>query len=425
MHNPEAISKEVITVLSKILDGETGADLERVIIAGSSVRPTLPPELTRPGRFDKEFQIPLPNQEERHRILREITHGTKFSDEIDFNEIANKTRGYTPADLIQLVKTAARIAIRREFPQHTMYDSEEEENPIIKLSSNDLQESISAIIPTVYKEFGLLQPDIKWDDIAGQYQLKALLQELVIEPITNKEYFKKAGVSTINGIVLYGPPGNGKTSLAKAIASAISAHFLYINSSELIGDTGKEISQLFRIANDVEPTVLFFDEIDSLIPNRDNADSSAIARVNEFLSNLDGAGNSEETLVIAATNYLDRLDPAAIRTGRMELKLFVPPPDDVSRKEAFEKLLQRVNVNIEVNFDYLVKITEPTEIGMYSFSDLVSIVRESGSIAAKESIEMGLSPDEITIRNQHFQEVVKKITPSLVDYNENDYKAIR
>lgn len=419
MHNPEHITTKVINTLCKILDGDTDLDLTSTIIAGSSVRPTLPNELRRPGRFDKELEIPLPSQKERLEIIKNISSKSKIEADVNYEELATSSSGFTPADLIQSLRTAARYAIRSKINDQNEIDSLDsiDESSVI-LSQIDLLSAIKDTKPTVFSEFGLFEPNIPWDTIGGHEKLKQTLWENVIEPVLYKQYYKKVDVEGIKGILLYGPPGNGKSTLARAIATAIKARFLYVNSSDFTGISGSEkrLRQLFEIARDVEPTLIFFDEADSLLPARESAKEETIMIVNEFLTQMDGIGRENNVVIIAATNFPDKLDEAAIRTGRLELKLLVSPPNFKGRVAAFKNLTKSMNLDNQIDYNVLAKLTDPQDDFCYSFSDLKAIARNAGILSAREAIRIKSKPEDVTANMDHFKQSIESLKPSIKGY---------
>lgn len=420
MHDPEHIRTNVVNTLCKILDGEVDLDLESTIITGSSVRPTLPNELRRPGRFDRELEIPLPSLSDRLEILESLSKGSKMESDVDFMELASLSTGFTPADIIQSLRTAARYAIRRHLDgtNHNLDDLDKIDESAIILTQEDIIQAIKDTKPTVFSEFGLYEPNIPWDSIGGHEELKKTLWENVIEPIIHKKFYKKAGVVGIKGILLYGPPGNGKSTLARAIATAINARFLYVNSSDFTGITGgeKRLRQLFEIAREVEPTLIFFDEADSLLPARESAKENTVMLVNEFLVQMDGIKGENNVVTIAATNFPDKLDEAAIRTGRLELKLLVSPPNFNGRVAAFTNLTKSMNLD-EVDLVTIAKLTKPQGEFCYSFSDLKAITRNAGILSAREAIRMNYDSEAVKVSMNHFIESINNTKPSIEGYH--------
>ncbi|MHA2278112.1 MAG: AAA family ATPase [Candidatus Kariarchaeaceae archaeon] len=257
---------------------------------------------------------------------------------------------------------------------------------------------------------------ITWEDLGGHSQIKNIIWDQVIQPRKFPEYYRKTGVSGVNGILLYGPPGNGKTTLAKAIANAADANFLYVNSSDFIGVSGgvKRLAQLFDLAQEVNPTLLFFDEVDGLLPKRDNASVDSILLVNEFLTNMDGAKGLDDVLVVAATNYIEKIDEAALRPGRLELKLLLPPPDDTGRLEIFKQLSKDLSISTDLNYKRIVNATKGGDSSVYSFADINSIVKKAGNLAAQEAISNNIPPEEVLITMNHFLDAINTTTPSIL-----------
>lgn len=411
MHNPDAITNQITNTLNKILDGEAGIDLNHMIFAGSSVKPSLPSELRRAGRFDKELHIRLPDQDDRLSIIQNLVKKISIKKDLDLDFIAQNTKGYTPADLQQLFKVAARMAIRRKFSDQAI---EPKEN--ITLGIEDVKDALDQVEPTVFYEFGFTNPSIQWESLAGHHEIKKQILENIVQPIKFKSHFQKAGVSRSTGVLLYGPPGNGKTTIAKAIASASNSHFLYINSAELVNEDGEQkLNQIFEIALEVGNTLLFFDEADVMLSKRQKKVTITNKLVNSFLTIMDGVLNLDDIIIVAATNFLDHIDEAVARPGRLELKIFVPPPDFEGRKETFELLTKNQSLGESVKFEELAELTNEGDKGMYSFADLDLVVREAGVLAARESINSGKDSDEVMVGMSHFRDAIKRIQPSIED----------
>jgi transitional endoplasmic reticulum ATPase len=417
MHNPEQIGAQVVNMLCKILDGDTNLDLSSTIIAGSSVRPTLPDELRRSGRFDRELEVPLPNEEERLDIIQNLCKESRMDVNVDYKELVILSAGFTPADLIQALKTAARYAISSQLKSSddNLKNLNNFENSSIFLGQNDLVSAFNDIKPTIFSEFGLFEPKVSWDSIGGHEDLKKTLWDNVIEPVIYKDYYKTVGVAGIKGIILYGPPGNGKSTLARAIATATKSRFLYINSTDFAGLSGdeKRLRQLFEIAKDAQPTLIFFDEAESLLPKRENAKDEAIKLVNEFLIQMDGIRENDNVIIIAASNFPENLDEAAIRTGRLELKLLVSPPNFEGRIAAFNNLTKAMNLDSDINYKNLAELTQPQDDYCYSFSDLKAIVRNSGTLSAREAIRNNIIPENVKISMNHFKITINSSNPSI------------
>jgi transitional endoplasmic reticulum ATPase len=409
------VEKRVVAQLLALMDGlkERG----KVIVIGATNRPeALDPALRRPGRFDREIEIPPPDKRARREILAVHTRNMPLADDVDLEKIADMTHGYTGADLAALVKEAAMSALRR-FIQSENIDlnqpipAEKLEKLVVKME--DFLVAMRSIQPSLMREVIVEIPEVRWGDIGGLDDIKQELRESIEWPMKYPQVFEKMGIEPPKGILLFGPPGTGKTLLAKAVATESGANFIAIRGPEIlskwVGESEKAIRQIFRRARMVAPAVVFFDEIDSIASMRGTDPSGVIDRiVNQLLTELDGIQPLRRVVVIAATNRPDLLDPALLRPGRFDKLIYVPPPDYKARVEIFKVHTRKLPLAENVNLEELARKTEG-----YTGADIAAVCKEAAMLALREVYTKtgGLQVTKVDMR--HFLEALSKIPPSL------------
>ena len=404
------VEKRVVAQLLALMDGlEARGDV--IVIAATNRPNALDPALRRPGRFDREIEIPVPDRRGRLEILQVHTRNMPLAPDVDLKKIAEMTHGFTGADLAALCREAAMRALRRILPK---IDLEKEEVPpevldSLEVTMEDFLNAFREITPSALREIEVEIPNVRWSDVGGLEDVKQQLREAVEWPLKYPETFKRLGIEPPKGILLYGPPGCGKTLLAKAVATESEANFLSIKGPEVfskwVGESERAIRELFRKARQVAPAVVFIDEVDALAPMRGlgYADSGVTERVvSQLLTEMDGLERLEGVVVIGATNRPDILDPALLRPGRFDRLVYVPPPDRAARLEILKVHTRRMPLAEDVD---LAKIAEVTE--GYSGSDLALLVREAGMMAMREDVNI----DRVYMR--HFEAALKKVRPSI------------
>ncbi|HDD69101.1 MAG TPA: AAA family ATPase, partial [Candidatus Korarchaeota archaeon] len=406
------VERRVVSQLLSLMDGlEARGD---VIVIGATNRPeALDPALRRPGRFDREIEIGVPDKKGRKEILMIHTRNVPLADDVDLDELAEITYGFVGADLAALVREAAMAALRRVLPQ---IDLESETIPLeileqLVVKKSDFQEALKLIQPSAMREISIEIPNVKWDDIGDLEQVKRELIDLIEMPLKHPKTFERIGIEPPKGILLYGPPGCGKTLLAKAIANESEANFISIKGPELlskwVGESEKAVRKVFRKARQVAPAIIFIDEIDSLFPRRGMgyADSGVTERVvSQMLTEMDGIQSLKDVVVIGATNRPDLIDPALLRPGRLERLVYVPPPDKYGRLKILKVLTKRMPLAKDVDLESIAERTEN-----YSGADLAAIVREAGLSAIRED------KNAKVVYMRHFEEALSKIQPSLTE----------
>jgi len=413
------VERRVVAQLLALMDGLSGRG--NVIVIGATNRPSaLDPALRRPGRFDREIEIGVPDKKGRHEILQIHTRGMPLAEDVDLKKLSDITHGYTGADLSSLGRETAMKALRRYLPQINL---EEERIPPsvlekMEVTMEDFTNAYKEITPTAMREVYIEVPTIHWTDIGGLDEVKQDLKEAVEWPMKNPEIFTRLGIKPPKGILLYGPPGAGKTLLARAVATESEANFITIKGPEIfskwVGESEKAIREVFRKARMAAPAVIFFDEIDSLSPRRGLGlgDSGVTERViSQLLTEIDGIVTLEDIVVIAATNRPDIVDPAVLRPGRFDRLIYVPEPDEKSRLQIVKIYTKNMPLAKDVSLEGLTEMTKN-----YSGADIEALCREAAMYALRRDV----NTKEVTMKD--FQEAMKRIGPSISPDMEKWYK---
>jgi transitional endoplasmic reticulum ATPase len=378
----------------------------------------LDPALRRPGRFDREIEIGIPDKRGRHEILLIHSRGMPLTGDVDLKVLAERTHGYTGADLAALCRETAMKALRRYLPEINL---EEERIPPsvlekMEVRMDDFMNGFKEITPTAMREVAVEVPVVHWDEVGGLEEVKEELKEAVEWPLKNPEVFKRFGIQPPKGIMLIGPPGCGKTMLARAVATESEANFILIKGPEVfskwVGESERAIREVFRKARMASPAVIFFDEVDSLVPRRGlgYGDSGVTERlISQLLTEMDGMIPLEAIIVIAATNRPDIVDPAVLRPGRFDRLIYVPEPDEAARLEIFK--IHTKNMPLSKDVDILEhRITKG-----YSGADISSVCRE----AAMNALRRNINAKEVTFSD--FEKATEKVPPSISPEIENWY----
>jgi transitional endoplasmic reticulum ATPase len=341
--------------------------------------------------------------------------------DVDLNRLAEMTHGFVGADLAALCREAAMKALRRYLPK---IDLSQERIPLevleqLEVTMQDFLEAYKEVTPSALREVYVEIPNVEWSDIGGLEQVKQELREAVEWPIKHPEAFKRMGIKPPKGILLYGPPGCGKTLLAKAVATESEANFITIKGPEIfskwVGESEKAIREIFRKARQAAPCIVYFDEIDAIAPIRGLGfgDSVVTERViTQLLTEMDGIQSLENVVVLASTNRPDMLDPALLRPGRFDRLIYVPPPDYEARLEIFKVHTRNMPLAEDVDLQQLARMTEG-----YSGSDIEAVCREAGMLALRENI----NAERVEMR--HFVEALKRVYPSITEDMVKSYRA--
>jgi transitional endoplasmic reticulum ATPase len=416
------VERRVVAQMLALMDGLKSRG-KVVVIAATNVPNILDPALRRPGRFDREIEIGVPNKEGRLNILKIHTRNMPLAKDVNLREIASITHGFVGADLASLAKESAMIVLRRVLPD-LQYDAEEaipkEILEKLMIMKKDFKEALKVVRPSALREVLVEMPNIHWDDVGGLKSIKQELLEAVEWPLKHPEAFKRLGVKPPKGILLYGPPGTGKTMLAKAVATESEANFISIKGPELlskwVGESEKAVREIFKKARQAAPAIIFFDEMDSLAPRRGvSSDSDVTARVvNQLLTEIDGLEALHDIVIIGATNRPDILDTALLRPGRFDRIIMTPVPDKAVRNEIFKIHTKNMPLSKTIKLEDLAERTDG-----YVGADIESICREAAIMALREN----MSAKEIT--KDHFDQSLKKVRPSVTKDIEKSYKDLQ
>ncbi|MGB9135057.1 MAG: CDC48 family AAA ATPase [Candidatus Bathyarchaeia archaeon] len=413
------VERRVVAQLLALMDGLGGRG--NVIVIGATNRPgALDPALRRPGRFDREIEIGVPDKQARHEIIQIHTRGMPLAEDVDLKKLTDMTHGYTGADMAALSRETAMKALRRYLPEINL---EEEHIPPsvlekMEVNSEDFVNAYKEITPTAMREVYIETPTVHWSDIGGLEEVKQELIEAVEWPMKNPEVFSRLGVRPPKGILIFGPPGCGKTLLARAVATESEANFITIKGPEVfskwVGESEKAIREVFRKARMAAPAVIFFDEFDSLVPRRGMgfADSGVTERViSQLLTEMDGVVSLEDVVVIAATNRPDIIDRAVLRPGRFDKLIYTPEPDEKARLEIFKIYTKNMPLAPDVEIEALVRMTKG-----YSGADIQALCRE----AALSTLRKDLNSKIVALAD--FKEATSKIGPTITPDMETWYK---
>ncbi len=415
------VERRVVAQLLALMDG-LNARGKVVVIAATNIPNSIDMALRRPGRFDREIEIGIPGKQGRLDVLKIHTRNMPLAKNVNLKEIADKTYGFVGADLAALTKEAAMIVLRRILPDLKLKEKNiipKEVLEKLKITKKDFARALSIVRPSALREVLVEVPDVKWTDIGGLEDVKQELKEAVEWPLKNPESFKNLGVKPPKGILIYGAPGTGKTLLAKAVANESDANFILVKGPEMlskwVGESEKAVRAVFKKARQTAPTIIFFDEIDSIAPRRGiSSDSHVTERVvNQILTEMDGLENLQDVVVIAATNRPDMLDNALLRPGRFDRIILCPAPDKKTREEIFKVHTKGMPLK-DVKIDELTEKTDG-----YAGSDIEAVCREAAIFALRKDIKA----EKVTMKN--FEQALKKVMPSITKEIEKAYEDIR
>jgi transitional endoplasmic reticulum ATPase len=411
------VERRVVAQLLALMDGLNSRG-QVIVIGATNIPNTVDPALRRPGRFDREISIPIPDRNGRLEIIEIHTRGMPLAKDVSLDRLAEITHGFVGADLEALAREAAMAALRGILPSidFQMCDIPYETLMELEVTMGNFLEALKEVEPSAIREVFVEVPDVGWEDVGGLESVKEELRQAIEWPLKYADIFLKTGSEAPKGILLYGPPGAGKTLLAKAVANESGANFISVKGpaliSKYIGESERAIRDIFKKAKQASPAILFFDEIDSIAATRamGSADSNVADRViSQFLTEMDGIEELRGVLVLAATNRPDLIDPALLRSGRFEMAIRLPPPDEAAREKIFRIHMKRKPLGKDISLKKLAEVTE----GKFG-ADIEFVCRKAAMLAIREFIsehadkmEGENSGEDIQICRRHLDDALK------------------
>ena len=414
------VERRVVAQLLSLMDGMGARG--NIIVIGATNRPNaIDPALRRPGRFDREIEIGVPDKMGRYEILQIHTRTMPLASDVDLHRLSDICHGYTGADISSLCREAAMKALRRYLPEINLEEERIPSSILEKMEVNvkDFTDAYREITPTAMREVYIEVPSVTWADVGGLTDVKQELQEAVEWPLKKPEAFTRVGIRPPKGILLFGPPGCGKTMLARAVATESEANFISIKGPELfskwVGESEKAIREVFRKGRTAAPSIVFFDELDSVVPRRGMGfgDSGVSERViSQLLTELDGIESLVNVVVIGATNRPDIIDPAVLRPGRFDRLIYVPAPDHLTRLNILKIHTRNMPLARDVDLEQI-----SSQAAGYSGADLEAVCREAGLI----SLRRDMDTKSVTIED--FRDGLERVKPSVTPDMENWYQS--
>jgi len=415
------VERRVVAQLLTLMDGLEPR--QNVVVIGATNRiDAIDEALRRPGRFDREIVVGVPDQDGRREILAIHTRGMPLAPDVDLDELARVTYGFVGADLSALAREAAIETLRRNLPEINLQENEIPAEVLerLQVTNDDFQNALKRVQPSALREIMIQVPNVRWDDVGGVEEAKRLLREGVELPLKHPESFRRLGIRPAKGFLLFGPPGTGKTLLAKAVARESEANFIATKSSDLLskwyGESEQQVSRLFQRARQVAPTVIFIDEIESLAPQRGGGlgEPAVTERVvNTLLAEMDGLEELQGVVVIGATNRPTLIDPALLRPGRFDELVYISIPDRDGRLKILEIHTAEMPLADDVDLEALADRTQG-----YTGADLEDLVRRAGLQALRENLEA----TEVSMR--FFEQALSEVRASVSPETEREYERL-
>ncbi len=415
------VERRVVSQLLTMMDGLQSRG--KVIVIGATNRPnSIDPALRRPGRFDREVEIRVPDKSGRLQVLKIHTRNMPLTKDVDLDYLAGITHGFVGADISALAKEAAMVVLRRLLPKLELKEDEPISEEVLKelrIRKKDFQEALKIVRPSAMREVLVETPNISWKDIGGLESIKQELKEAVEWPLKYPESFTRLGIRPPRGILLYGPPGTGKTLLAKAVAKESEANFIQVKGPSLlsmwVGESEKGVRKIFERARQVAPCIIFFDEIDSLAGKRGLEHGQKVTErvLNQLLAEMDGIEDLSNVIVIGATNRPDMLDSALLRPGRFDRILLTTSPTKEGREEIFRIHTKNMPLAKDVKVKKIIDKTEG-----FVGADIEAFVREAAMLALRENI------DSKEVKMKYFDEALKKVSASVSKSDVDKYRRI-
>lgn len=411
------VERRVVAQLLTLMDGLGGRG-NVVVIGATNREDSIDPALRRPGRFDREIEIGVPNRNGRRSILDVHTRNMPLADDVDLDRLANMTQGFVGADLAALARESAMRCLSRYLPEIDL------DKPVprhaletMKVCMNDFSDALNEIEPSGMREVSVEIPKVTWGDIGGLDSIRREIEECLL-PAEDGGPFERLGITRSKGVLLYGPPGTGKTLIAKAVANGSGANFISVSGPEIaskwMGESELAIRKIFKKAKQMAPCIIFFDEIDSIAPKRGGGDSQAWERVvAQLLTAMDGIESMGNVLVMAATNRPDMIDPALLRPGRIDRMILVGKPDFEARRGIFAVHTRNMPLSPDVDLRLLAESTEG-----FVGADVAALCREAGLRAFREDRKAE------TICARHFESALKEVGPSVDEKTFADYESV-
>ncbi len=420
--------KRIVAQLLTLMDGLSNKS--NVVVIATTNRPnSIDPALRRPGRFDREIEFGIPDKEGREEILKIHTRNMKLDEDVNLNKLVELTNGFSGADLQALCKEAALKTIKRLKPKIDKEIGESLSESLLNelvINQKDFEDALHVVEPSAIREVQVQIPDVRWNDIGGLDKEKQFLKEMIDWPINHKEVFAKIGVKPPTGVLLYGPPGTGKTMLAKAIATESNSNFISIKGSDIfnkwVGESEKKVREIFKKARLLAPSIVFFDEIDAITSRKsgDNITNVTNNVVAELLTEIDGVSKLSDVIVVGATNRIDLIDDAFLRSGRFDRLVYVSLPNFKDQEKIFDVYLSKITTDKGINSKELVKMLD--ENNKYSGADIAAICNEAAMICIRRIVSKKNTKEVVT--KEDFRQAIDYLKTKQKE-DEGSYQMVR